>query len=176
MISESAACRLGIAAYGLASARTIALSWLIPKLASVSTKPSSGNILGGAVGMSTKPTSPITFASSSVFRKRHEAVVPAQVDPEQDEPEDRELRVPVGQGRRLAQQSRRRDEALDRELPEARQPMLDVGHAQAVLERLERVAVGDTTRVAVRVEEPEPDRQLANEIEIPVRQVAGSDS
>ena len=54
--------------------------------------------------------------------------------------------------------------------------MLDVGDAQAVLERLERIAVGDTTRVAVRVEEPEPDRQLANEIEIPVRQKAGSDS
>ena len=68
MISESAACRLGIAAYGLASARTIALSWLIPKLVSVSTKPSSGNILGGAVGISTYPTSPITFASSSVLR------------------------------------------------------------------------------------------------------------
>ena len=56
------------------------------------------------------------------------------------------------------------------------QPMLDVGDAQPVLERLERIAVGDTARVAVRVQEPEPDRELANEVEIPVRKVAGSDS
>ena len=84
--------------------------------------------------------------------------------------------MPVRQRRRLPEQSGRRDEALDRELPEAGQPVLDVGHSQAVVERLERIAVGDTTRVAVRVEEPEPDRQLANEIEIPVGQKAGSDS
>ncbi len=68
MISESAACRLGIAAYGFASARTMALLWLIPKFVSVSTKPSSGNMRGGAVGTRTNPISPITFASSSVFR------------------------------------------------------------------------------------------------------------
>ena len=68
MISESAAWRLGIAAYGFASARTIALLWLMPKLASVSTKPSSGNMRGGAVGISTKPISPITFASRIVLR------------------------------------------------------------------------------------------------------------
>jgi hypothetical protein len=40
--------------------------------------------------------------------------------------------------------------------------MLDVGDAQPVLERLERIAVGDSARVAIRVQEPEPDRQLAN--------------
>ncbi len=52
--------------------------------------------------------------------------------------------------------------------------MLDVGDAEPVLESLERIAVGDPARVAVRVQEPEPDRQLANEVEIPVRKKAGS--
>jgi len=53
--------------------------------------------------------------------------------------------------------------------------MFDVGDAQAVLERLERVAIRNSARVAVRVQKPEPDRQLANEIEIPVWKKASSD-
>ena len=53
-ISASAACRLGIAAYGLAANSTSPLPWLSwPKFESVSLKPKSGNIRGGAVGSST---------------------------------------------------------------------------------------------------------------------------
>jgi hypothetical protein len=52
--------------------------------------------------------------------------------------------------------------------------MLEVGDAQPVLECLERVAVGDATGVAVREEEAEPDRQLANQVERPMRKNARS--
>src|SRR5919201_566529 len=70
-INASAACRLGIAAYGLATKLISPLPWLrLANCESVSSKPRSGNILGGAVGRSTYPTSPITFASRIAFRKR----------------------------------------------------------------------------------------------------------
>src|SRR3954464_230006 len=64
-ISASAACRLGIAAYEFPSVCSSALEWLTP-----STKPSAGNIHGGAVGTSQKPRRPTTFASRIVLRKR----------------------------------------------------------------------------------------------------------
>jgi hypothetical protein len=50
--------------------------------------------------------------------------------------------------------------------------VLDVDDAQAVLERLVGAAVGDAARVSVRVVETEPDRQLADKIEWPVRKNA----
>ena len=51
-MSASAACRLGIAAYGLAASCTSPLPWLRPpSCESESAKPASGNIRGGAVGM-----------------------------------------------------------------------------------------------------------------------------
>jgi hypothetical protein len=68
MRSESAACRLGIAAYGFDPSCTSPLLWLIENVFSVSTKPRSGNMRGGATGIATKPTRPITFASMIVFR------------------------------------------------------------------------------------------------------------
>jgi hypothetical protein len=52
--------------------------------------------------------------------------------------------------------------------------VLDVGDPEPVLERLVRVAVCDTAGVAVRPEEAEPDRELAKEIEEPVREKAGT--
>jgi hypothetical protein len=53
-ISASIAWRLGIAAYGLAAKAIRPLSWLIDEYwESVSTKPHSGNMRGGAVGMRT---------------------------------------------------------------------------------------------------------------------------
>ena len=53
-ISASIECRLGIAAYGLAANAIRPLSWLIDEnWPSVSTKPHSGNIRGGAVGTRT---------------------------------------------------------------------------------------------------------------------------
>jgi hypothetical protein len=42
--------------------------------------------------------------------------------------------------------------------------VLDVGDPEPVLECLVRVAIGDASRVAVRVQEAEPDRELANEV------------
>ena len=67
----------------------------------------------------------------------------------------------VGFRHELAEEARRHDQALERELPEAGQPVLDVGDPEPVLERLVRVAVGDAARVTVRPQEAEPDRQLA---------------
>ena len=53
-IRASMAWRLGIAAYGFAANAIRPLSWFSDAYsASVSEKPHSGNILGGAVGMST---------------------------------------------------------------------------------------------------------------------------
>src|SRR5213592_5269577 len=53
-ISASAAWRLGIAAYGLAKKLTKPLPWLrLANCESVSSKPKSGNMRGGAVGSST---------------------------------------------------------------------------------------------------------------------------
>ncbi len=51
-MKASIACRLGIAAYGFDASAMKPLSWLTDEYcASVSTKPHSGNIRGGAVGM-----------------------------------------------------------------------------------------------------------------------------
>ena len=53
-ISASSACRLGIAAYGFDENATKVEEWLtVECAASVSVKPASGNIRGGAVGSST---------------------------------------------------------------------------------------------------------------------------
>ena len=42
--------------------------------------------------------------------------------------------------------------------------------ASPLWKALERIPVGDPARVAIRVEEPEPDRKLAEEVEEPVRE------
>ena len=53
-ISASSACRLGIAAYGFDENATKVEEWLtVECAASVSVKPASANIRGGAVGSST---------------------------------------------------------------------------------------------------------------------------
>ena len=50
-MSASIECRLGIAAYGFEAKEMRPLSWLMDEYwPSVSTKPHSGNIRGGAVG------------------------------------------------------------------------------------------------------------------------------
>src|SRR2546421_1668368 len=64
-ISASAAWRLGIAAYEFPNVCRSALEWLTP-----ATNPLSGNIHGGAVGISQKPMRPIRFARRMVLRKR----------------------------------------------------------------------------------------------------------
>src|SRR3954451_22993749 len=67
-ISASAAWRLGIAAYEFPRVCRSALEWFPP-----STNPLSGDIHGGAVGMSQKPRSPTMFASRIVLRNRLKA-------------------------------------------------------------------------------------------------------
>src|ERR1700675_2497450 len=68
-IRASIECRLGIAAYGFDANEMRPLLWLIDEnWPSVSTKPHSGNIRGGAVGITTYPTSPIRLATMSQFR------------------------------------------------------------------------------------------------------------
>src|SRR4026209_575549 len=69
-MSASIACRLGIAAYGFAAKAMRPLEWFTDEYCpSVSTKPHSGNIRGGAVGMKTYPRSPTRFAKISQLRK-----------------------------------------------------------------------------------------------------------
>ena len=130
MISASAACRLGIAAYGFASARTIALSWLIPKPASVSTKPSSGNMRGGAVGTSTKPIRPMHVREQDRVAEPDERLVAAGDRPTAaTSPSTVNWECQYVHEVSLAKHVRRRDEALERELPQPGEAMLEVGDA-----------------------------------------------
>src|SRR5215470_14350499 len=70
-ISASAACKLGIAAYGFAASWTRPLPWLRPPIwPSVFVKPIDVKNRGGAVGSSTYPISPRTFASRIELRNR----------------------------------------------------------------------------------------------------------
>ena len=57
------------------------------------------------------------------------------------------------------------DEALQRELPEAREPALDVRDPEAVVESRVGVVVRHVAGDAVRVDEPEPDPDLEEQIE-----------
>ena len=64
------------------------------------------------------------------------------------------------------------DEALERQLPEAREPALDVRDPEAVVESRVGVVVRHVAGDAVRVDEPEPDPDLKEQIEDPVREHA----
>src|SRR5437879_2100555 len=69
-MNASIACTLGMAAYGFAAQATRPLSWFNEEYcASVSMKPHSGNIRGGAVGTTMYPTRPTRFAPMSQLRK-----------------------------------------------------------------------------------------------------------
>jgi hypothetical protein len=69
---------------------------------------------------------------------------------------------------------RRLRPALEGELAQAGQPLLEVDDAPAVLERPRGVAVGDTSCDLIRSEETEPDQKLAREIRVTTRQEAPS--
>ena len=56
------------------------------------------------------------------------------------------------------------DHLLERQLDEARHPLLDLDHPEAVLEGSCRVAVGDAPDDLVREQEAEPDRELNAEV------------
>ena len=176
-ISASAACRLGIAAYGFDASSMSPLPWFSPPMSpSVSAKPKVGNMRGGAVGMSTYPSSPITFASRIVFRNWANALVPAQVDPEQRQADDGELRVPVGPRHGELERVRRRGEVLERKLEEVvRVRPLPADDAEPVRERPAVVVPGHPACDLVDAEEAEPDRQLEAEMAPAARQVALAD-
>jgi hypothetical protein len=67
---------------------------------------------------------------------------------------------------------RRVGELLQAELEQRVCVLLEVDHPEAVRERLRRVAVGDAADNLVGEHEPEPDRELADEIRPPARQEA----
>src|SRR5581483_7644688 len=101
-----------------------------------------------------------------------EHLVPPEVDPEQREPEHRELRVPVRPGDEARKPRALLDELLQRQLVEPmREVRLDVEDAQAVRERLLGVPVGDPAGKLVDGEEAEPDRDLTPEIRPATRQI-----
>ena len=83
-----------------------------------------------------------------------EVVVAPHVDPEQGEPDDRELRVPVRPADRGREPVRLVGDPLEGELVERVGVALDADHAQAVVERLGRRAVGDSPHELVDSRKP----------------------
>jgi len=98
------------------------------------------------------------------------AVVALEVDPEERDPEDGELGVPVRPRRERGQHLRAVDESLQGQLEERVRVALDADHLQAVLECAWRVPVGDPAGDLVRSQETEPDRELAPEVRPPTGQ------
>ena len=104
-----------------------------------------------------------------------EVLVPAQVDPQERQADDRELGVPVGPRGGRNQEVRRVGDALRRLLEEmAREPLLDVDHAEAVQHRLRGVAVGEAADALVGEVEADPDHDLEAEIDPAARQKTAS--
>jgi len=102
--------------------------------------------------------------------------VPAQVDVEQRDPDDRELGQPVGQRREPVQERRGLGKVLEGQLVDVvRQPRLPAEDAPAVVEGLGGVAVGQAARALVGDEEAEPDRELEAEVRPAARKVAATD-
>jgi len=135
-------------------------SWFTDEYcASVSTKPHSGNIRGGAVGTriadeahEVRDDEPVAEAG--------EALVVLEVDPEQREADDGELREPVRVGGQRDHQRRAVDEALDRRLEERAELLLRAKDPLTVREGDGDVAVRCPARHLVRHVEAHPDREL----------------
>ena len=99
-----------------------------------------------------------------------EGLVPAQVDPEQGEPDDRELGVPVRPGDEVGEDARRRGELLEGQLEDVvGRPLLERDDAPAVRESALRMAVCEPARELVCEHEAEPDRGLEGEIGVATR-------
>jgi hypothetical protein len=93
-----------------------------------------------------------------------ERVVSEQVDPQERKPEDGELRQPVGHVDGVNERAGLRDHVLEIDLDKGVECLLGVDDQPAVLERLEGPAVGDSARDLVGEDEPEPERELENEV------------
>ena len=118
-MSASIAWRLGIAAYGFAANAIRPLSWLIDEYwQSVSTKPHSGNIRGGAVGHEDVADEADEVRGDQPVAEAREALVVPEVDPQQRRTHDGELRKPVRVRRQRDHDRRGVDDALDRRLEE----------------------------------------------------------
>jgi hypothetical protein len=96
-----------------------------------------------------------------------ERLVPPQVHPQEREADDGELGIPVRPRCDAHEELGRVDESLERELDQAVEVALESDHAQPVLERARRVAVGDPPRQLVCEQEAEPDAELAGEVDPP---------
>ena len=96
-MSESHACRLGIAAYGFAA------SWTRPSVWSFA-KPTPSS-RGGAIGIEDVADRPMHVGEQDRVAETDEVVVAAEVDPEERQPDDRELGVPVRPRDHLARAS-----------------------------------------------------------------------
>ena len=98
-----------------------------------------------------------------------------QVDPQEGEPHDRELGVPVRPGDELAEHARGNGELLERQLEDVvRDALLEIEDAPAVEEGLRRIAIGEPAGALVREDEPEPDQELPGEIGVAARQKAAT--
>src|SRR5207302_10687568 len=104
-----------------------------------------------------------------------EPVMSPDVDPEEGQADDRELRQPVRPRDGSHEDARGRRDVLERELEEVAHPLLQADDAPPVLESRRRVAIGDPACKLVRQQEAEPDRQLARKVTPTPRQVATTD-
>jgi hypothetical protein len=88
-----------------------------------------------------------------------------EVDPDQRDPDDCELREPVGERRCLDQQPGALDGPLQRQLEHRAERALEVDDPLPVRERRSHaVAVGDAARQLVRDVEADPERELEHEV------------
>ena len=94
----------------------------------------------------------------------------AEVNPEQGNADDGELRKPIGVCRQVDQQVVRFDDALERRLDERVQALLGRDDPPAVGECLRHVLIGVPTNDLVHDVEPQPDCDLEEEVRPAARQ------
>ena len=101
-----------------------------------------------------------------------EPLVVPEVDPEQRDPDDGELREPVRVGGGDDEKLRLLDEVLDTGLDERLELVLGLDHERAVPERLGDATVRSTARRLVDGVEAEPQRDLQGEVRPAAREPA----
>src|SRR4029450_7584945 len=93
-----------------------------------------------------------------------EALVVAEVDPEQRQPDDHELREPVRIRRREDQETRALNEVLHPRLDQRPELVLGLSDERAAPERLGDAAVRSASGHLIGGVETEPDRELKGEM------------
>ena len=153
------------------------LPWLIPKVAIVSTKPKLREHPRRRRRQQHVADEADHVREQDRVPERGEVLVPAQVDPEQREAEDREL-ASSSTSMRRASSSRCElaDDPLQGQLEEPVHVLLEVDDVEPVGERLRRIAVGQAAGELVDEQEAEPDDELAEEVLPAPRQIAAADA